>query len=264
MTRSVSIEFAQPEDAEKLADISKRAFDSDIEVGASGPGGPPEYDSIEAHRRDTGLEQTDYWKIIFNGQIVGGMRVFRVTPEHCDIYGVFIDPDFHRQGIGSEFFRLIEIKYPQVKKWSLDTPIWNVRTKVFYEKLGFVQLGILRWVPDFDLRYYAKMTDKDFQLVTTKISDLSPGLGGLRVEGVVQSISTTREVTSPMDGKRHHVANATLVDDTGSVILVLWNDQIRQIHEGERIRVEDAHVKEFNGQLQLSLERGGQLVILQV
>ena len=28
-------------------------------------------------------------------------------------------------------------KYPQAKRWWLDTPAWNTRTRSFYLKLGF-------------------------------------------------------------------------------------------------------------------------------
>ncbi|MHA2351269.1 MAG: hypothetical protein ACXADL_16755 [Candidatus Thorarchaeota archaeon] len=50
MKDKIEITLAQPEDAEILTEISKRAFDSDIEVGAPGPGGPPDYDSERIQR----------------------------------------------------------------------------------------------------------------------------------------------------------------------------------------------------------------------
>ncbi|MHA2423371.1 MAG: GNAT family N-acetyltransferase [Candidatus Thorarchaeota archaeon] len=261
MTNKIEITLAEPEDAEILADISKRAFDSDIDVGAPGPGGPDGYDSIEAHRRDTESERNDYWKFLYNDQIVGGTRIYQVTEEHGYIYGVFVDPDFHGKGIGTETFRLMERKYPNVKKWTLDTPEWNPRTKGFYEKLGFVQSGILRWVPSFDLRYFVKLVDNDYQVPLTLISQLQDGMKGLIVKGIVESKSDQREVTSSKDGKKHQVADVKLVDDTGSITFVLWNDIIRQVQEGERIIIENAYVTSFRGEKQLSIARNGQIII---
>ncbi|MDF1538516.1 MAG: GNAT family N-acetyltransferase [Candidatus Thorarchaeota archaeon] len=272
MSDLVTIELAKPEDAKILADISKRAFDTDVEVGALVPGGPQGYDSVAAHRRDMGYdsvdaqrsdalnERTDYWKAIYNDQIVGGTRVHRVSPEHCYIFGVFVDPDLHRRGIGTQFFQKIEGKYPQAKKWSLNTPEWNIRTKRFYEKVGFVQTGILRWVPTFNLRYFVKITDDIYQEKLVSISKLNDGMEGISVKGTVELISEKREVTSK-DGKELHVVNATLTDATGSVTLVLWNDQILQIHEGESIVVENGYVNEFRGTLQLNIARNGQIII---
>ncbi len=262
MTNEISIERAKPEDAETLADISKRAFDSDIDVGAIKPGGPDGYDSIEVHRRDTQLDRTDYWKFLFNDKIVGGTRVYKASEDHGYIYGVFIDPDFHRRGIGTETFRLIESKYPEVKKWILDTPVWNVRTKAFYEKMGFKQEGILRWTPAFDLRYYVKIIDSSYQTRFTSISDLQDGMKGLVVKGRAYDISERRNVTS-RDGKPLEVANATLTDETGSVNLVLWNDTIRQVNEGEDIIIENGYVSSYEGKLQLGVSREGLIIIRQ-
>ena len=39
----------EKEHIEELVRISKEAFDSDVSVGAEGPGGPPEYDNINWH-----------------------------------------------------------------------------------------------------------------------------------------------------------------------------------------------------------------------
>jgi len=44
---SVTIQSANVEDAATLTDTCKRAFDSDSEFGAPGPGGPPGIDSVE-------------------------------------------------------------------------------------------------------------------------------------------------------------------------------------------------------------------------
>ncbi|MFW9910505.1 MAG: GNAT family N-acetyltransferase, partial [Candidatus Thorarchaeota archaeon] len=225
------------------------------------PGGPPGYDSVETHRRDTQLKNTDYWKVLVDGRIVGGTRVNRVNDRHHYIYGVFIDPDFHGKGIGTEFFNLIESRYPHVEKWSLDTPEWNPRTKAFYEKLGFIQVGVLRWVPTFDLRYYVKLTDTSYRDNVARISELGEGMSGLIVEGEITKIAESREVTSSKDWKKHHVANATIMDETGTATLVLWDDMIRQIRSGETVRAENVYLTEFRGQLQINVHRSGQLII---
>ncbi len=50
---------------------------------------------------------------------------------------MFIDPKYHRSGYGLQSINDIFKKYPKAKRWWLDTPAWNVRTRLFYLKSGF-------------------------------------------------------------------------------------------------------------------------------
>ena len=34
----------------------------------------------------------------------------------------------------------IEAAFPEVKEFTLDTPVWNVRTNSFYSKLGYQEV----------------------------------------------------------------------------------------------------------------------------
>ncbi|MFW9843599.1 MAG: GNAT family N-acetyltransferase [Candidatus Thorarchaeota archaeon] len=258
----VSIELAISEDAEKLADISKRAFDSDIDHGAPGEGGPQGYDSPEHQRRMIENPSGDYLKILYDGEIVGATTVWKVSDTHYEIFNVFIDPDYHRKGIGKESFRLIKEKYPQTKRWTLDTPEWNTRTSAYYEHLGFRQYGIFRWVPTFDLRAYELFIDPEYKIDTTRIADVADNDQKYIVEGVVDSISEEREVFSKKDNKHHQVAEAVVTDESGSIKLSLWNEMIPQIKEGEKIRIETAYVSTFKDEMQLNVSRYGRIAIL--
>ena len=130
---------ARAEDAEALARASKQAFDYDIHYGAPGPGGPPGYDSGAWQRRMMRLG--DYYVIEESGKVIGGMIVFRKQPRCYEVGRVFIDPEFQNQGIGSEAFLFLWKTYPLAKRWSLGTPRWNQRTRHFYAKVGFTEVG---------------------------------------------------------------------------------------------------------------------------
>lgn len=263
MADSIEVVSAAPEDAEVLADISKRAFESDVDVGSTVKGGPMGYDSVDVHRRDAMRDWLDYLKVLFDGKIVGGMRVYKMHPGHYEIMGVFVDPYYHRKGIGKRSFEIVLEMYADAKKWTLDTPDWNIRTKNFYEKLGFVQYGVMRWERDFELRAYELLLDPEFERDTANIGDLFDGMKQITVEGTVDSKPPAREVTSKKDGKTHRVVDAMLSDETGSVKLVLWNDAIRQVNKGERVLIVKGYVTSFRDELQLSVGRFGRIVILQ-
>lgn len=263
-TDKVEIAKADLQDAAKLAGISKRAFESDIEVGADKKGGPKGYDSVTAHRRHIESNYVEYIKILYGGEIVGGVRIFRADEfGQYDIWGLFVDPDYHRRAIASKALELVMKRYDDSKIWTLDTPKWNSRTKRFYEeKFGFQSKGILRCEQDFDLIYYELLVDDSYERPLKKIGNLEDGMQQLNVEAEVLSLGNIRKVYSKKDGKKHLVAEARISDETGEIDMVLWDNMIRQVRTGERIRAERAYTSVFRKELQLGVSRYGRIIIL--
>ena len=130
---------ATSKDADALATASERAFHSDIHCGAPGPGGPPGYDSPEWQRRMMRMGQ--YFAISSDGQVIGGIIVFPQAPREYNLGRIFVDPDFQDQGIGTQAFEFLWKEYPLAKRWTLGTPAWNRRTRHFYRKVGFEEIG---------------------------------------------------------------------------------------------------------------------------
>jgi GNAT superfamily N-acetyltransferase len=139
VTSAVTLSRAGPGDAAALAAISRLAFDSDRDFGAPGPGGPPGYD--DPGWQEQMMVQGDYFAIAFGGTLVGGAIVFAIGPRHCELGRIFIDPAWHRRGIGRRAVAMVMEVYPAAKRWTLDTPAWNERTRQFYEGLGFRDVG---------------------------------------------------------------------------------------------------------------------------
>jgi len=131
----IHIFLSKPDDGEILVNVSKRAFHSDVNFGGVGEGGPPGYDSPQWQIMMMG--KSDYYKITLNGKIIGGAIVFRKSKRIYYLGRIFIDPEYHRKGFGKEAMQLIMDKYPFAKKWTLETPPWNTRTREFYKKQGF-------------------------------------------------------------------------------------------------------------------------------
>jgi GNAT superfamily N-acetyltransferase len=135
----VTLRPARPGEAAALAEISTRAFHSDHAFGGPVAGGPPGYDSPEWQRQ--AMRRGRYHAIIVEGRLAGGAIVFDMGDGHIELGRLFLDPAWHGQGIGKRAMALLFAAYPQAERWTLDTPVWNRRTRPFYEGLGFVETG---------------------------------------------------------------------------------------------------------------------------
>ena len=132
----MKIENVELKHIERIVAISKAAFDSDIDIGACEPGGPPDYDSIPWHIQMK--KEGHLFQAVIYGEIVGGAILFLDKDgETLYIGRIFIDPVHHRKGYGLSLMKMVEAYYPGIKKIKLDTPLWNVRTNAFYTKLGY-------------------------------------------------------------------------------------------------------------------------------
>ena len=147
----MSLQFlrASTADAVSLMCISKKAFDSDVEVGASSVGGPPGYNSLSFHTKMARMNCL--YKLVDDYKIVGGALLF-LKDNELNIGRIFVDPEYFRKGYGIFMMQQIEESFAEVKVFTLDTPIWNVRTNAFYQKLGYVEVR-----RDGDFVYYEKL-----------------------------------------------------------------------------------------------------------
>jgi len=261
MEDRVSLVEAVEDDAYLLAEVSKRAFESDVEVGAKEPGGPPGYDSPEFQIRAMGW--ADYYTILLDDVTVGGLIIGSVNERHKIMERIFVDPDHQRRGVGTCSVELLEGHYPDVKLWTLGTPEWNQRTKSFYEKQGYVQVGWDLGAANWRGPWYEKVMTPDDPYTMTPIAELRDDMRNLDVAGRVLEKGHARTVRSRRRyGETLSVANAAIGDDSGRVVLVLWNEQIRQAEVGDLLRVENGYTSTYQGILQLNAGRAGKLVKL--
>ena len=147
----MSLQFlkATSADAVFLVAISKHAFDSDVEVSATGAGGPPGYNSLSFHTKMARMNCL-YKLVDADGLIVGGALLF-VKDDGMNIARIFVAPEHFRKGYGIFMMQQIEALFENIKIFVLDTPIWNVRTNAFYRKLGYTEVR-----RDSDFVYYEK------------------------------------------------------------------------------------------------------------
>lgn len=86
-------------------------------------------------------------------------------------------------------------------------------------------------------------------------------------EGKVELIAEIIEIGDIREfekfGKSGKVANAIIKDDTGTVKLSLWNEQIDQVRIGDKVKVQNGYVNEYQGEPQLTTGKFGTLEVLE-
>lgn len=94
-----------------------------------------------------------------------------------------------------------------------------------------------------------------------KIKDLRNGVKRVDIEAKVSEKSETREVMARFSDTTHRVATAIIGDETGTIKLTLWNEQIGQVNVNDKIKVENGYVTSFRGEIQLNIGKYGKLSV---
>jgi len=91
-----------------------------------------------------------------------------------------------------------------------------------------------------------------------KVKDLNPDSKRVNIIAKVLQITDTREIPNRY-GPANRVAEATVADETGSVVLSLWNDQIGTINQGDSVTVENGYVSLVRGHIRLNAGKYGKI-----
>jgi replication factor A1 len=93
------------------------------------------------------------------------------------------------------------------------------------------------------------------------IKDLRNGMKRVTVEANVVEKGDPREVRSRYKDETYQVADAVVADETGSIKLTLWNEQIEQVNVGNKIKIENGYVTSFKGEIQLNIGKFGTFTV---
>ena len=99
--------------------------------------------------------------------------------------------------------------------------------------------------------------------VDVKIGELKPNSRSVNVLGKVVSKGSVKEVPSGRDGSTHRVAEVLLGDETGSIYLTLWDDDIDKVEVGNSVYLKNGYVSLFRGHMRLNVGRYGVLEVLE-
>ena len=93
-----------------------------------------------------------------------------------------------------------------------------------------------------------------------QIKDLQPRQGKVELVAKITEKGEVRTIANAnFSGS---VANAKLQDETGTVKLTLWNDQVGQVKVGDTVKISNGYVSEYQGEMQLSTGKFGKLEVV--
>lgn len=93
------------------------------------------------------------------------------------------------------------------------------------------------------------------------IKDLRDGMKRVSVEAKVVEKGDPREVKSRYSDDTYRIVDAVVADETGSIKLTLWNEQIEQVNVGDNIKIDNGYITSFKGEIQLNIGKFGKLTV---
>jgi len=90
------------------------------------------------------------------------------------------------------------------------------------------------------------------------IEELNPGSRSVDIVVKVIEVNPSREV-STKDGSMHNVAEALVADETASVLLSLWDNDISRVQAGKTISIKNGYITLFRGNMRLNIGKYGTL-----
>jgi replication factor A1 len=97
-------------------------------------------------------------------------------------------------------------------------------------------------------------------MILLKINEIEPGMNGVSMEGQIIEKSDPRSVNTRY-GQRS-VADVKLEDETGTIKLSLWEQQIDLVNVGDRVSITGAYVTEYRDVIQLNIPRSGTIEVI--
>jgi replication factor A1 len=91
-----------------------------------------------------------------------------------------------------------------------------------------------------------------------KISELKPGMRNVSVTAKVDSVGEPRTVNLKAGGT-NDVADAVISDESGSIKLSLWGEDINKFRPGDKVSIENGYINTFRGENSISVGKFGKL-----
>ena len=93
-----------------------------------------------------------------------------------------------------------------------------------------------------------------------QVKDLQPRQGKVDIVLDIVDVGEPREFEK--FGRAGRVTTAVAKDETGDIKLTLWNDDIEKVKAGDKIKITNGYVSEWQGEMQLSTGKFGTMEVI--
>jgi len=94
---------------------------------------------------------------------------------------------------------------------------------------------------------------------TKKVSGLTPQSKNVNILIKIVSTGEPKEIPNKFGGEPKRVAEAVVGDETGTVILSLWQDQIGSVQANDVLYIENGYVSLVQGHIRLNVGKYGKM-----
>ncbi|HUU88408.1 MAG TPA: DNA-binding protein [Candidatus Glassbacteria bacterium] len=94
-----------------------------------------------------------------------------------------------------------------------------------------------------------------------KISELRNGMKRISVEAKVVEKGEPRQVNSRYKDETYTISDVMVADESGSIKLTLWNEQIDQVDVNNTVKIENGYITSFRGEIQLNVGKFGTMTV---
>ncbi|MFQ3308062.1 MAG: replication factor A1 [Candidatus Nanohaloarchaea archaeon] len=89
------------------------------------------------------------------------------------------------------------------------------------------------------------------------VEELDAESDDVEITGTIKRLPTPRAVSTQYGQKR--ITTVVFEDETGTIDLTLWEEEIDAIEEGADVQIEGAYVREWADDIQLNIGRDGSI-----
>jgi replication factor A1 len=91
------------------------------------------------------------------------------------------------------------------------------------------------------------------------ISELRPSLRSVELTAKIIEKNEPRVVVASTDNAEHKVAEVLAADETGSILLTLWDENIEKAEQGKAYKITNAYTSIYRNSLRLNLGKYGKI-----
>jgi len=87
---------------------------------------------------------------------------------------------------------------------------------------------------------------------------LKPGMDHVNIKVKVLKTSEPKQIITGT-GIKHDILEAEVGDETGAIMLVLWNEKILTVKVGDTLQIENGFVSSFKGKWRINIGKYGNI-----